>query len=217
MYKNIIFNESCFDTFKKLPDNSIDVIFTLPPYNRKRNDKYKLYDDKIEDYFGFLCDLINESMRVTKNFVALNIQLNHYNRQEVFKLMGHFYKNITEMIVWEKSNPMPASGFSITNAYEIVLIFSDKRIKANSTYTKNHKTISVFSNMPKNHKAVMNPLFASWFLKEFVPNDATVYDPFLGVGTTGVECNRLKINWFGSELIEEYALCAKNNTGANLK
>lgn len=49
------------DMFKIMPqieDNSFDYIFTSPPYNRKRNDKYKYYDDTI-DYakmLNFLAD-----------------------------------------------------------------------------------------------------------------------------------------------------------------
>lgn len=33
-----------------MADNSVDHVFTSPPYNRKRNDKYKFYDDTLVDY-----------------------------------------------------------------------------------------------------------------------------------------------------------------------
>ena len=46
----------CLEKMKDIPDKSIDIAFTSPPYNRKRNDKYKNYNDTIEDYYGFLCN-----------------------------------------------------------------------------------------------------------------------------------------------------------------
>ncbi len=33
-----------------MPDDFVDVVITSPPYNRKRNDKYAHYDDRIKDY-----------------------------------------------------------------------------------------------------------------------------------------------------------------------
>ena len=62
---NIIRKEDCFDRFEKMGDNSIDYVFTSPPYNRKRNDKYAFYDDRIEDYWEFLKKLIDQSLRVS--------------------------------------------------------------------------------------------------------------------------------------------------------
>ena len=33
---NTIYNEDCLETMKRMPDDSVDVVFTSPPYNRKR-------------------------------------------------------------------------------------------------------------------------------------------------------------------------------------
>lgn len=45
---NQVYNGNCFDLFKKMKDNSVDHVFTSPPYNRKRNDKYQFYDDQCQ-------------------------------------------------------------------------------------------------------------------------------------------------------------------------
>ena len=42
---NKIYNENCLDTMAKMQDNSVDIVFTSPPYNSKRNDKYQFYED----------------------------------------------------------------------------------------------------------------------------------------------------------------------------
>ena len=73
MQVNNIYNGNCFDLFMHLKNNEVDYVFTSPPYNRKRNDKYTYYNDQLTDYYGFLLNLIEESRRVAKKYVFLNI------------------------------------------------------------------------------------------------------------------------------------------------
>lgn len=43
-------NIICGNSLEILPtiaDNTYDYVFTSPPYNRRRNDKYKYYNDSI--------------------------------------------------------------------------------------------------------------------------------------------------------------------------
>ena len=199
---NKIYNENCLDTMLKMEDNYVDIVFTSPPYNRKRNDKYNFYNDTKTNYFEFLVSVIDESIRVSTGNVYFNIMKNYYNKSDVFKIIGKYNKQICEIFIWEKSNPLPASGLSITNAYEFIIVFGEK-IKSNKTYTKNHLTTSV-AKMYKEHKAVMNDKVAYFFIKNFTKENDIVYDPFMGCGTTAFVCDDLKRNYIGSEIAKEY-------------
>jgi site-specific DNA-methyltransferase (adenine-specific) len=207
----ILHKADCLDKMKEMQDKSVDVVFTSPPYNRKRNDKYANYDDAKADYFGFLCDSIDEMIRVCKGNVYMNIQKNYYNKEDVFRVIGKYAKEICEIFVWEKSNPMPASGFNITNAYEFIIVFG-KSIKSNKTYTKNHLTTSV-ARMTKIHKAMMNPAISDFFVKNFTREGDTILDPFMGTGTTGVSCMALGRFFVGIEIDEEYFRVSKKRIG----
>ena len=165
MKRNKIYNESCFDTFSRMEDNSVDIVFTSPPYNRKRNDKYEFYDDQIVDYYDFLKEVVEQSIRVSRGNVYLNIMKNYYNKFDVFKLIGEFSDKIFDIFIWEKSNPLPASGKSITNAYEFIIVFGGS-LKSNTTYTKNHITTSV-AMMRKKNKVVFFLQFVEFFLVKF--------------------------------------------------
>ena len=204
---NKIHNENCLDTMARMENNSVDIVFTSPPYNRKRNDKYDFYEDTKADYYEFLVNVIDESIRICKGNVYVNIMKNYYNKQDVFKLLGNYHKEIYEVFVWEKSNPLPASGLSITNAYEFIICFGSS-LKSNKTYTKNHLTTSV-AKMYKEHKAVMNDKVASFFIENFTKENDIIYDPFMGCGTTGVICKINKRNYIGSEISKEY--CSISN------
>ena len=209
----LVINEDCFVTFERLPDNSVDIVFTSPPYNRKRNDKYTYYDDTIKDYFGFLVRVIQESMRVARGHVFINIQKNYYNNTEVFRLIGEFAKELKEVFVWGKTNPVPAAGFSISNSYEFILCFGDKAPKSNTTYTKNLLMTSVGS-MRKEHRAVMKQEVADYFIGGTVVDGTmrggfcqagdVVFDPFMGTGTTALACQKIGAFCIGSEIVPEY-------------
>lgn len=193
----------CGDCFNLLSKIKCDIVFTSPPYNRKRNDKYKNYDDTIDDYFAFLVNFI-ESAQYNK-YLFLNIQTNFYNKQDVYKLIGKYYNKIQQIFIWEKSNPMPAQGYSITNSYEYFLVFGNKALKSNYTYTKNILTTSVNSSTTtKIHKAVMKQEVADWFIRNFTVDNDIVLDPFMGLGTTGISCKKYNRDFIGIEKNKQY-------------
>ena len=66
---NTIYNENCLDTMARMKDNSIDIVFTSPPYNRKRNDKYTFYEDTKLNYYEFMVNVIDECIRISKGNV----------------------------------------------------------------------------------------------------------------------------------------------------
>lgn len=196
-------NLYCGDCFNLLSKIKCDIVFTSPPYNRKRNDKYKNYDDTIDDYFAFLVNFI-ESAQYNK-YLFLNVQTNFYNKQDVYKLIGKYYNKIQQIFIWEKSNPMPAQGYSITNAYEYFLVFGNKALKSNYTYTKNILTTSVNSSTTtKIHKAVMKQEVADWFIRNFTVDNDIVLDPFMGLGTTGISCKKYNRDFIGIEKNKQY-------------
>jgi len=196
----------CFVKMSEFLDDSVDVVITSPPYNRKRNDKYNNHTDVVEDYVGFLESSINDCLRVCSGNVFYNIQKNSYNKQDVHKIMGMFSEQIIEVIIWKKSNPMPNPH--LINAYEYILVLSktNKSLKANTTYTLNHFETPVFSNNPHKaiHRAVMHPEACRFLLENFTQEGDIVLDPFMGVGTTGVESVKLGRSFVGIELDSTY-------------
>ena len=216
MELNKIYNMDCIAGFKMLKDGEVDVVITSPPYNRKRNDKYSNYDDILrdEDYRRLLHTVIEESMRVSRSYVFFNIQKNYYNREIVYELFAKYSKYLVETIVWGKTNPMPASGASITNSYEFIFVFSSKKpsLKSNNTYTKNLIMTNVYSKNPykKIHKAVMNPEVAEFLIENFTQEGDIIIDPFAGVGTTAYVSKQKKRSYLGFEINKEYCNIANS-------
>ena len=200
-----LYNCDCMEYIKNM--NDVDIVFTSPPYNRKRNDKYANYDDTLTDYYGFLCNIIDALIPKVKRHIILNVQTNYYNKRDIFKLFGKYSNLIQQVFIWGKTNPMPANGNNITNSYEYFIVIGKKPIKSNTTYTKNLLITSVNSQtgMPT-HKAVMKQEVADWFIEKFTKDGDIIYDPFMGLGTTGISCKKFGRKCIGTELCKSYYL-----------
>ena len=201
---SVLFHADCLEVLPDLFENSVDYSFTSPPYNRKRNDKYSDFRDINENWLQLNINVITELLRVTKKHIFYNIQANYYNRQDVYKLIGHFSENIVDVHIWEKSNPLPASGKNITNAVEYFLILGSESLKSNTTYTKNIITTSVNSGMPKEHKAVMKTDVAEHFIGKFTQENDIILDCFFGYGTTGLVAKEMNRRYVGIEKEKSY-------------
>ena len=152
-----------------------------------------------------MIDVTDLLLSKTKRHVIINLQTNYYNKQDVYKFIGHYYNKIQNVIIWEKSNPLPANGNNITNAFEYFFILGNTAIKSNTTYTKNHITTSINNNqVTKIHKAVMKQEVSDWFINKFTKDNDVVLDCFMGLGTTGISCVKYNRDFIGIELDKEY-------------
>tara|TARA_R100000734_G_C3304683_1_gene95193 strand:+ start:576 stop:1253 length:678 start_codon:yes stop_codon:yes gene_type:complete len=196
----------CFQEMPKIKSQSVDMVVTSPPYNRKRNDKYENHTDKQNNYVMFLQKTISECLRICKGNIFLNVQKNTYNMKDVHKIIGLFADKIIEVIIWEKINPMPNPH--LINAYEYIIVLSEnnKSLKANTTYTFNHFKTPVYSDNPYQsiHRAVMHPYACSFLIDNFSKKNDIIFDPFMGVGTTGIISIKRNRSFVGIELDETY-------------
>ena len=224
MELNKIYNEDCLVGVKRIPDNSVDISFTSPPYNRIRNDKYSDYTDVLQDYYKMLVDITDEMLRVTKKDVIVNVQMQHFNKVEILKYLGHYSEKIKGIVIWEKTNPEPQrnyrekdKSFSVTNAYEYFIVMNDNDASEFRAYGKIKNIIksSVNSERFEGHGAVMKYEVAEYFIKNFTEVGDVILDPFMGMGTTAVACISQDRKYVGFELSENYIEKAKRRIKAH--
>ncbi len=226
MELNTIKCMDCLEYLKTLPDNSVDLVVTDPPYNvsQKTNIKYK--DLNIVKNFGdwdFNFNpkpILAELKRVLKPngqiFVFCSTeQIPEYMR--IFKEKW-FFRNL---LVWYKTNPAPRlskTNFVFANEY-ILYAINKKGKPSESTFNflghkEMHNTIITSALQGKerlrdeNHKAVhptQKPLSILKKLIQIGSNEGDiVLDPFMGVGSTAVACKELGRNYVGCELDKNY-------------
>lgn len=122
---NQIYRESCEETLKRLPDNSVNIVITSPPYNmnlRIRNGKYCSrqivkelttkydgFDDNlpIDEFYDFHSKILKELIRVS-DIVFYNISIVTGSKRAFFKLIGEFNEQLKDIIVWDKGYAQPS-------------------------------------------------------------------------------------------------------------
>jgi len=220
---NIILGD-CITEMKKMKDNSIDVVFTSPPYNdsgntekdkiNKRHFKYEKAENK-KDWFEWQCDCLDEMFRITKRQILYNIQPILNNKKDVYKIIGKYADKIDNILIWYKPNAQPQHyPHRIANFYEMIIIFKCKefdKLYINSNGYKNVIVKNINSNNQYSniHRAVMSEELANEIIRELtLPNDI-VLDCFMGMGTTGIACVKNKREFIGIEIYKPYYLKAK--------
>lgn len=215
----------CLQYMRSVQDGSFDVIFTSPPYNdsarterdmeTKRHFKYKDIEFR-DDWFEWQCECIDEMLRVTKRQVMYNVQPILSNKADVYRLIGRYADKIDQILIWYKPNAQPQHyPHRIANFYEMVIIFRCKdfgKLYVNSNGYSNVIVRNINSNREycDIHRAVMSKDFCDEIVREFTQPNDVVFDPFMGMGTTGVSCLEIGEGrtFVGTEIDEEYYLKA---------
>lgn len=226
-----IFNESCLDTMKRIPDNSIDVVITSPPYNmnlRIRNGvytsrqivkeistKYEGFSDNlpIEEFYKFHSHVIRELLRIS-NLVFYNIQIVTGSKRAFFRIIGEFSDNLKEIIIWDKGNGQPAMQEQVLNRRsELLLVFENdypiSRQFRSATFKRGTlDDVWIIKRERKkgvtNHGATFPEELIKKILQNFSSENDVIYDPFLGTGTTAIVAKMMNRRFVGSEISKEY-------------
>lgn len=168
MYK--IFNEDCFETMKKLRDDSIDLVLTSPPYNGVVNKsmyiavgKEKRYDEYVDNkstpaYIEWTINLFKEFDRIVKpnRPILYNFSYNNYEPMLVYWLINEIYANtnwmVVDTIVWKKARNMAnfMSPNKLSRKWEYVFVFCRKNEK--NTFQIREREYSVKSNNTHRYK-----------------------------------------------------------------
>lgn len=112
---NTIVCKDCISFMKLLPDDSIDLVVTSPPYAKQRKDIYGgISEEKYPEWFMEIGKEIYRILKPTGSFV-LNIKENVKNGSRSTYVLKTILllSNIfiwTETYIWNKTNPFPTGN-----------------------------------------------------------------------------------------------------------
>ena len=205
-----IWQGDCLELMKNIPDGSVDLVLTDPPYGMgfKSNYRKEKYNEiKNDKSLEWLEKYVCECFRILKDNTAVYCFCSWHNI-DVFKQAIEKKFKIKNILIWEKNNTsMGDLKGSYAPKYEMIIFAHKGRkllngfryadiIKANRTGNKNHPT----------EKPVD-------LLETFICNssdeNAVVFDGFMGSGSTGVACVNTNRHFIGIEIDEGYFNIAK--------
>ena len=221
-----IYNDDCLKQIKKIESNSINVILTDPPYNiaqystgnikmKKRSDinndvaEWDLKDISPNDY-------IDEFKRILKPDGNIFI-FTSYN------LIGKWHETFDkefdtfQFFIWHKTNPIPnifRKGF--LNSCEMIVCLWNKGHKWNFS---NQKEMHNFFETPicMGNERIKDPKHPTQkpvkLLEHLISISSdegdVIYDPFMGVASTGVAALNLNRKFIGCEIDKTYYEASK--------
>ena len=206
---NKIYNEDCLDGMKRIPDGSVDLIVTDPPYliNYSRHVKGHRFENKIlnDNNPELISKYIKECYRILKNNSAMYMFASHKTVDFFKQELEDTGFNVKNMIIWDKQRQGMGDTSTVFGfQYELIFFVSKGQPKIRG------KRLSDIWSFPKvvgrnqvhqNQKPI--ELIERCVTKHSNEGDV-VFDGFLGSGTTAIACLNTNRNFIGFELDKGY-------------
>ena len=229
-YENkIIFGNS--EKMKEIPDNSIHLMITSPPYNAtKEYDK----DLTLDEYLNFLRNVFTETYRVLVNGGRACINVANLGRKPYIPLSDYITMMMIDMgynmrgeIIWNKASSaspstawgswLSAANPTLRDIHEYILIFSKGDMKRQSNgrsntiskeqfmeWTKSVWTMGAESAKKIGHPAPFPVELPYRLIQLFSYKDDIVLDPFIGSGTTAIAAFQAGRKFIGYDNVKKY-------------
>lgn len=227
---------SSSENMKELPDCSVHLMVTSPPYNVGKE-----YDDdlSLEEYFELLKNVFKETYRVLvpggraavnianvgrKPYIPLNSAISHIMQDIGFLMRGE--------VIWQKGASaggscawgswQSASNPVLRDTHEYITIYCKDTFKRNNP-TKKRNTISrdefleytksVWEFNTESAKKVKHPApfpveLPRRLIQLYTFEDDIVLDPFMGSGSTAIAAINSNRKYIGYDISKEYCTIA---------
>jgi len=217
----VVHNGDCLELLKQIPDASVQLIITSPPYNiGKEYEKKKILNRYVEQQAA----VIKECVRTLSNKGSICWQIGNYvDKGAIIPLDTALYPIFSDLglkmrnrIIWHFEHGLHCSK-RFSGRYETVIWFtkSDRYLFNLDPVRvpqigKNPGDIWVIPNVKSNHieKTIHPCQFPVELIERFVlsmtnEND-WVLDPFLGTGTSIIAAIKHNRKGIGAELVKKY-------------
>lgn len=209
---------------KEVPDESVDLILTDPPYNvskpgqniTRKGGKFGVAKDIKLDFGEWdrgivkWQDFIEDFVRVLK---PTGVLVMFYDRLELGCIGKYLQEEhgfqVRHIGAWVKSNPAPqARKVQWQNGLEFFIVATKNKGSGHHFNYKLGQSPDYFIHSVnfKHYHPTQKPLkLIEWIMSYWSFRGDLVLDPFAGSGTTLVAAERLGRRWIGFEINPEYA------------
>lgn len=230
---NRIINADCLEVMKGIPDNSVGLVLTSPPYNVGID--YDNHNDNMphDQYEEYLISRFENCINILSHGGHLIIQVANTGRNPYIHLTGvitYRLRNKIRMvgeIIWNKQNTtnntawgswLSANRPSLRDTHEYILVFRKEGDRSGiSDITKEEfidGTLGIWTLSPETrgigkHPAPFPEVLTDKIIKLFTFKDEIVLDPFVGSGTTVKSAKKLGRRFIGIDCSQKYCEIAE--------
>jgi modification methylase len=229
-FLNRIICDDCLEAMKQIPDNSIDLVVTSPPYNLKnstgngmkdsRGGKWKNaalcngYADHTdcmphEKYVKWQRACLSEMLRIIPETGA--IFYNHKWRvqdsilQDRQDIVSGF--PVRQIIIWKRKGGINFNAGYFLPTYEVIYLIAKKKFKLASKANSFGDVWEFTQELNNPHPAP----FPIALIERIISSTTAkiVLDPFMGSGTTAIAAKINNRDFVGIEISKEYVNLAE--------
>lgn len=236
-FVNKIIRGDCISVMKQIPDESLDLVITSPPYNLKNStgngmkdgrggkwknaalvNGYSNHDDNMphEEYVQWQRNCLTEMFRLIKNNGA--IFYNHKWRvqagllQDRQDIVSGF--PVRQIIIWRRKGGINFNPGYFLPTYEVIYLIAKPKFKL-APKANAHGDIWEFTQEMNNiHPAPFPVSLIDRIISSTLAQ--LILDPFSGSGTTAVAATLLERNYIGIEISPEYCKLSKQRLKKNI-
>jgi DNA modification methylase len=229
------------EDMSELPDHSVHLMVTSPPYNVSKEYDHDL---TLDEYRGLLHRVFSETYRVLVTGGRACINIANLGRKPYLPLHAFLIEDMLRIgflmrgeIIWNKASSaspstawgswLSASNPVLRDVHEYILVFSkdsfsrpgqdrQSTIEKNNflTWTKSVWEFPAVSAKKVGHPAPFPEELPRRLIELYTFNDDVVLDPFCGSGTTCLAAHKADRHYVGYEINQEYILLAENRLEA---
>lgn len=202
------------------------------PYRRYDMHVDNMTNVEYSDYTVRLFDKFGEILK-PNGVVLYNLSYGNNNRvgmlQAINAVVEHTEFTVADIVIWKKKSAMPnnCSSNKLTRICEFIFVLCRK--SEVETFHCNKPITSIRKTGQKSYGSIMNFIEAKnndevcpfnratystdlckQLLAIYANEDAVVYDPFMGTGTTAVACKQMGLHYIGSEISIKQCEWAEN-------
>lgn len=224
-YLNKIICGDCIEVMRQLPDQSIDLVVTSPPYNLKNStgngmkdgrggkwanaaliNGYSHYSDDmpIDQYNKWQHDCLTEMYRLIKDDGA--IFYNHKWRvqagllQDRHEIVKDF--PVRQIIIWRRKGGINFNAGYFLPTYEVIYLIAKKKFKLAPKANAYGDVWEFTQEMKNEHPAPFPVALIERIISS--TNANLILDPFMGSGTTAIAAKKLGRSFVGIEISPQY-------------
>lgn len=211
----------CLEILKQIPDQSVDLVLTDPPYGMDfqsdwKKDKSKRFPKIINDKKPFIW-FLNDAFRVTKNGGAIAC-FTDWKNQETWRMAIEIAGfQIKSHVIWDRDvHGMGDLKSSFGPRHDVVWFATKGKFSF-----KNKRPASVIRSRRPIGDSIIHPNEKPIELMESLIHSLStqhdiVLDPFMGSGSTGVATKNLNRHFIGIEKDENYFEIARKRINGEL-
>ncbi|RJS84450.1 site-specific DNA-methyltransferase [Methanophagales archaeon] len=217
---NRIYCGDSLELMKDIPDKSIDLVLTDPPFAIKfkgRRNNYHRRADRVlqgyneipqEKYKDFSLKWIKETYRILKETGSAYIFSGWNNLKDILIAIDDAGYHTLNHLIWKYQFGVFTKKKFVTSHYHILLVVKNlKKYKFNKIDHYPEDVIMVkrdyWHGKMKTETKLPVELVKKLILYSSDEGDI-VFDPFMGSGTTAEACRLTNRNYLGFEIVPEY-------------